>query len=142
MFSYQLLAVVLQCFHTYSIVCLLWCKSVEELLLCCILPLGQFGFTQAKYQGNKNVSTKAVWKLSFRTLVRNVACRESRVCFSSRIAVQNGPGLFQNMQFPAVGSHQGWITLIHLNELYQSSFLTLSIQPLQQGLGPVVLVYT
>ncbi len=46
------------CFHTWSLVHLVW--SVDELRLICIFPLIWFGFRQAKFQENQNVSTKAM----------------------------------------------------------------------------------
>ncbi len=44
---------------------------LEKNLVQLILSLVQFGFTQAKFQENQNVSTKAMWELSFCSLVRN-----------------------------------------------------------------------
>ncbi len=41
------------------VVWFIWSESVDELQLICIFPSVRFGFTQARFQGNQSVSTKA-----------------------------------------------------------------------------------
>ena len=80
---------------------LCWGQSASKLIfvfclnqwMSCYFVAFSLWFHMAKFQANQNLSTKAMWELSLRSLVRNLvglAGGERRICFSSGIAIQNG----------------------------------------------------
>ncbi len=101
----------------------------------CISPLVRLGFTQARCQVNQNLSTKAMWELSFCSLVRNhfgqipsLLCLAKRfehftfclwffwllrcaVCVTAQ--PRTGSGSIQNCTIlPKVGADRVWIMFI------------------------------